>query len=68
MVEECGSRWGGCSVIFDQTSEIVVALDEYLPGHPPSPRRQTGEDEEGMAQKSKEFAAAGNRVYLPITD
>ncbi|KUN64893.1 thiamine biosynthesis protein ThiC [Streptomyces canus] len=27
-----------------------------------------GEIEEGMAQKSKEFAAAGNRVYLPITD
>jgi phosphomethylpyrimidine synthase len=24
--------------------------------------------EEGMAQKSKEFAAAGNRVYLPIAD
>ncbi|MFE9504193.1 thiamine biosynthesis protein ThiC [Streptomyces anthocyanicus] len=27
-----------------------------------------GEIEEGMAQKSKEFAAAGNRVYLPIAD
>lgn len=26
------------------------------------------EIEEGMVQKSKEFAAAGNRVYLPITD
>ncbi len=26
------------------------------------------EIEEGMAQKSKEFAAAGNRVYLPIAD
>ncbi|MEU3890751.1 phosphomethylpyrimidine synthase ThiC, partial [Streptomyces sp. NPDC029041] len=23
---------------------------------------------EGMLQKSKEFAASGNRVYLPITD
>lgn len=27
-----------------------------------------GEIEEGMAQKSKEFAASGNRVYLPIAD
>lgn len=27
-----------------------------------------GEIEEGMAQKSKEFAEAGNRVYLPIAD
>lgn len=26
------------------------------------------EIEEGMAQKSKEFAAAGNRVYLPLAD
>ncbi|WP_443060425.1 hypothetical protein [Streptomyces sp. NBC_00459] len=26
------------------------------------------EIEQGMAQKSKEFAAAGNRVYLPIAD
>ncbi|NUW04375.1 thiamine biosynthesis protein ThiC, partial [Streptomyces sp. CAI 127] len=26
------------------------------------------EIEEGMAEKSKEFAAAGNRVYLPIAD
>ncbi|WP_409475128.1 hypothetical protein [Streptomyces sp. HC307] len=26
------------------------------------------EVEERMAQKSKEFAAAGNRVYLPIAD
>lgn len=26
------------------------------------------EIEEGMAQKSKEFAAAGNRVYLALTD
>lgn len=24
--------------------------------------------EEGMALKSKEFAASGNRVYLPIAD
>ncbi|AEY90406.1 thiamine biosynthesis protein ThiC [Streptomyces hygroscopicus subsp. jinggangensis 5008] len=35
-------------------------------------RREHGgsraEIEEGMAQKSKEFAAAGNRVYLPIAD
>lgn len=35
-------------------------------------RRQHGgsqeEIEEGMAEKSKEFAAAGNRVYLPIAD
>ncbi|WP_245873847.1 phosphomethylpyrimidine synthase ThiC [Streptomyces phaeoluteigriseus] len=35
-------------------------------------RREHGgsraEVEEGMAQKSKEFAAAGNRVYLPIAD
>jgi len=68
MAEERGSRWGGCSVILDQTSEIAVALDEGLPGHPPSPRRQPGGDEEGMAQKSKRFEAAGNRVYLPITD
>lgn len=26
------------------------------------------EAEAGMAQKSKEFAEAGNRVYLPIAD
>ena len=26
------------------------------------------EIEEGMAEKSKEFAAAGNRVYLPIAE
>ena len=26
------------------------------------------EIEVGMEQKSKEFAAAGNRVYLPIAD
>ncbi|MGW1609245.1 thiamine biosynthesis protein ThiC [Streptomyces sp. NPDC002285] len=26
------------------------------------------EIEDGMAQKSKEFAAAGNRVYLPLAD
>ncbi|MFJ6658584.1 hypothetical protein ACIQNG_19865 [Streptomyces sp. NPDC091377] len=35
-------------------------------------RREHGgtqvEIEEGMAQKSKEFAAAGNRVYLPLVD
>jgi phosphomethylpyrimidine synthase len=35
-------------------------------------RREHGgsreEIEVGMAQKSKEFAAAGNRVYLPIAD
>lgn len=35
-------------------------------------RREHGgtrtEIEEGMAQKSKEFAAAGNRVYLPLAD
>jgi phosphomethylpyrimidine synthase len=35
-------------------------------------RREHGttrtEVEEGMAQKSKEFAEAGNRVYLPIAD
>ncbi|WP_406311203.1 hypothetical protein OG899_13730 [Streptomyces thermoviolaceus] len=35
-------------------------------------RREHGmtqaEIEEGMARKSKEFAAAGNRVYLPIAD
>lgn len=35
-------------------------------------RREHGgsraEIEEGMARKSEEFAAAGNRVYLPITD
>ncbi|WP_261801335.1 hypothetical protein [Streptomyces buecherae] len=24
--------------------------------------------EAGMAEKSREFAAAGNRVYLPIAD
>jgi phosphomethylpyrimidine synthase len=26
------------------------------------------EAEAGMAEKSREFAAAGNRVYLPIAD
>ncbi|MDQ0909307.1 hypothetical protein QFZ32_004789 [Streptomyces canus] len=26
------------------------------------------EIEEGMAQKAKESAAAGNRVYLPVVD
>lgn len=26
------------------------------------------EIEQGMAEKSKEFAAAGNRVYLPMAD
>ncbi|WP_371528248.1 hypothetical protein [Streptomyces sp. NBC_01283] len=35
-------------------------------------RREHGgpkaEIEAGMEQKSKEFAAAGNRVYLPIAD
>jgi phosphomethylpyrimidine synthase len=35
-------------------------------------RREHGgsreEVEQGMAQKAKEFAAAGNRVYLPIAD
>ncbi|MEW2323376.1 hypothetical protein AB0926_20090 [Streptomyces griseoincarnatus] len=35
-------------------------------------RREHGgsrtEIEEGMAQKSLEFAEAGNRVYLPIAD
>lgn len=35
-------------------------------------RREHGstpvEIEQGIAQKSKEFAAAGNRVYLPIAD
>ena len=35
-------------------------------------RREHGttraEVEEGMAQKSKEFAQAGNRVYLPMAD
>ncbi|GHA17982.1 hypothetical protein GCM10010389_65170 [Streptomyces echinoruber] len=35
-------------------------------------RREHGasqaEIEEGMAQKAKEFAAAGNRVYLPIAE
>lgn len=35
-------------------------------------RREHGgsqaEVEAGMAQKSKEFAAAGNRVYLPIAE
>lgn len=35
-------------------------------------RREHGstksEIEEGMAQKSKEFADAGNRVYLPIAN
>ncbi|GAA2764430.1 hypothetical protein ACFZAD_06830 [Streptomyces iakyrus] len=35
-------------------------------------RREHGgtrtEIEEGMALKSKEFAASGNRVYLPIAD
>jgi phosphomethylpyrimidine synthase len=35
-------------------------------------RREHGgsqaEIEEGMAQKSQEFAAAGNRVYLPLAD
>jgi phosphomethylpyrimidine synthase len=35
-------------------------------------RREHGgsreEVEEGMAQKSKEFAASGNWVYLPIAD
>lgn len=37
-------------------------------------RRQHGGDlesdaiEAGMAEKSKEFAAAGNRVYLPLAD
>ncbi|WP_405692467.1 hypothetical protein [Streptomyces sp. NBC_00057] len=35
-------------------------------------RREHGgsqaEIDAGMAEKSKEFAAAGNRVYLPIAD
>ncbi|MFF2651650.1 hypothetical protein [Streptomyces sp. NPDC058045] len=35
-------------------------------------RREHGgtrqEVEEGMARKSREFAAGGNRVYLPIAD
>lgn len=36
-------------------------------------RREHGGDlaldpEEGMRQKSEEFAAAGNRVYLPVAD
>lgn len=35
-------------------------------------RREHGgtqaEIEEGMVQKSKEFAASGNRVYLPLAD
>ncbi|WP_371540585.1 hypothetical protein OG210_14670 [Streptomyces sp. NBC_00466] len=35
-------------------------------------RREHGgsqeEIESGMAEKSKEFAASGNRVYLPIAD
>lgn len=35
-------------------------------------RREHGgsrsEIEAGMAQKSKEFAEAGNRVYLPMAD
>lgn len=35
-------------------------------------RREHGgsrdEIEAGMEQKSKEFAAAGNRVYLPLAD
>ncbi|MFE7750789.1 hypothetical protein [Streptomyces sp. NPDC057428] len=29
---------------------------------------QQAEIEAGMAEKSKEFAAAGNRVYLPLAD
>lgn len=35
-------------------------------------RREHGlskaEIEEGMAQKAKEFAASGNKVYLPVVD
>ncbi|MET7859816.1 hypothetical protein ABZS81_21895 [Streptomyces sp. NPDC005318] len=35
-------------------------------------RREHGgsqsEIEAGMAEKAKEFAAAGNRVYLPVAD
>ncbi|MDH6700692.1 hypothetical protein P3T26_005160 [Streptomyces sp. MAA16] len=35
-------------------------------------RREHGgsraEIEDGMAQKSREFAASGSRVYLPIAD
>ncbi|WP_374099620.1 hypothetical protein [Streptomyces sp. I4(2020)] len=35
-------------------------------------RREHGgsrtESEEGMAQKSHEFAEVGNRVYLPLAD
>ncbi|MGW0772939.1 hypothetical protein ACWD01_04645 [Streptomyces sp. NPDC002835] len=35
-------------------------------------RRRHGGDQEGieagMDEKSREFAAAGNRVYLPIAD
>jgi phosphomethylpyrimidine synthase len=35
-------------------------------------RREHGgtkaEIEEGMAQKSREFSATGNRVYLPLAD
>ncbi len=35
-------------------------------------RREHGgtreEVEEGMAEKAREFAAAGNRVYLPLAD
>ncbi|MGW3167405.1 hypothetical protein ACWC9Q_32125 [Streptomyces sp. NPDC001142] len=35
-------------------------------------RREHGvsqaEIEAGMSEKSKEFAAAGNRVYLPVAD
>ncbi|MFI2352658.1 hypothetical protein ACH492_37875 [Streptomyces sp. NPDC019443] len=32
------------------------------------PQESQQEIEDGMAEKSKEFAAAGNRVYLPIAE
>ncbi|MFE2845485.1 phosphomethylpyrimidine synthase ThiC [Streptomyces scopuliridis] len=37
-------------------------------GNMESAGMQSAEIEAGMAEKSKEFAAAGNRVYLPLAD
>ncbi|MFC9430041.1 phosphomethylpyrimidine synthase ThiC [Streptomyces sp. NPDC056987] len=37
-------------------------------GTDPAGRASADEIEAGMAEKSKEFAAAGNRVYLPLVD
>jgi phosphomethylpyrimidine synthase len=37
-------------------------------GHPREHGGTQVEIADGMAQKSKEFAASGNRVYLPLAD